>query len=122
VPPPAVGPTLTTDVLFSTNSSVPKADQKSKLQTWFLKLPQEVSDGLKSGKYKISFLGQASHTGDSDYNIRLTARRNQTVAKLLKEIEPGAKISEDDFKNAGSYCPIILQRLKAPRTKPCISR
>jgi hypothetical protein len=101
VPPPNVAPTWGTFVLFSTNSAVPAADQTSYIETWFLKLPKEVSDGLKSGKYRISLLGQASPTGDSEYNIQLTARRNQAVTKILKRIEPGVKISEENFTNAG---------------------
>lgn len=101
IPPPSVGPTLTMDVLFATNSAVPKADQASNLQAWFLTLPKEAKEGLKSGKYKISLLGQASPTGDSQYNIKLTAQRNQSVAKLLRQVEPGVKISEESFTNAG---------------------
>jgi outer membrane protein OmpA-like peptidoglycan-associated protein len=101
VPPPTAAPTWGTFVLFSTNSAVLAADQTSYIETWFLKLPKEVSDGLKSGKYRISLLGQASPTGDSEYNIKLTAGRNQAVVKILKRIEPGVKISEENFTNAG---------------------
>ena len=101
VPPPTVAPTWSTFVLFSTNSAVPAADQTSYIETWFLKLPKEVRDGLKSGKYRISLVGQASPTGDSEYNIKLTARRNQAVTSILKKIEPGVKISDENFTNAG---------------------
>jgi len=97
----AADPTYTNEVFFDVNSPVPKGDQGSKLQEWFLRLPPAVRDGLKSGKYKISLQGQASRTGASDYNIQLSARRNESVAKLLKKVVPGIKVSDADYENAG---------------------
>ncbi len=74
------------NIFFGFRSSNPQRYARKEVEFWWNGLPNGIKASIAQGKRALYVTGHADYTGGDRFNVRLSKRRAEEVAELIRQV------------------------------------